>query len=74
MEYIQIKTVLLILGFSWDYYSFEKLKTFIYRESFFVILEIKLLRLKDFATLMIQCNYYAHLQKKIFEGLLIQSI
>ena len=40
----------------------------------FIISGIKLLRLKDFVTLMIQCNYCAHLQKKIFEGLLKQSI
>ena len=35
---------------------------------------IKLLRLKDFVTLMIQRNYYAHLQKNILKGLLNQSI
>ena len=35
---------------------------------------IKLLRLKDFVTLMIQRNYYAHLQKNICKGLLNQLI
>ena len=73
-EYIWIKTVLPILGFFWDYYSVLKSKTFIWRESVFIISEIKLLRLKDFVTSVIHRNYCAHLQKKSFKGLLNQSI
>ena len=52
-----MKTVLPVLVFFSDYYSFWKTKTFICRESVFIILGIKLLCLKDFVPLIIMLFY-----------------